>query len=318
MKTNILKIISLCLLVIFILPLASCGGGVNSGDAIKLSFKSAPNYDYLKSIDGKTVTINGYMATASPVDGSFIFLMNLPYQSCPFCVPNTSQLSNTMEVYPKKNKKFEYTNQAIKITGTLVVAPSEDEYFTDKYGYQFNFKIVDATYSILTSDEIGTDLAAWQKLAESDVVNDIYKMYDYVNFLCYWNTYYVNSYTNSKGELVKGYYLYPSDALNFITKDGAQYNYGYKDGYFDSIINKIKSVDKNAFGDLVSNVEKARALSEKALNELNSGNYTSEYKYIEKFDNYDYVYTLNNADELSEEMNEIYDEFSSWLSSWEM
>ena len=318
MKLNTIKIISLCLVVICILPLASCGGAINSGDAIKLSFKSAPNYDYLKSIDGKTVTINGYMATSSPVDGSFIFLMNLPYQSCPFCVPNTSQLSNTMEVYPKKNKKFEYTNQAIKITGTLVVAPSEDEYFTDKYGYQFNFKIIDATYSILTSEEIGTDLAAWQKLAESDVISDIYKMYDYVNFLCYWNTYYVNSYTNSKGELVKGYYLYPSDAKSFIEKDGAQYNYGYKDGYFDDIINKIKSADKNAFGDLISNVEKAKALSEKALNELNSGNYTSEYKYIEKFDNYDYVYTLNNSDELSEEMDEIYDEFSSWLSSWEM
>ena len=316
MKKRILKFISLCFAIILLLPLYSCGNGED--DAIKLSFKSSPNYDYLKSIDGKTVTINGYMATSSPVDGSFIFLMNLPYQSCPFCVPNTSQLSNTMEVYPKKNKTFEYTAQAIKVTGTLMVAPSENEFFTDKYGYEFNFKIVDATYSVLTSDEISSELVLWQRLAESDVINDIYKMYDYVNFLCAWNTYFINTHINSNGETVKGYYLYPTDALNFITKDGAQYNYGYKDGYFDGIINEIESIDKEAFADLVSNIRRAEALSERALNELNSGNYTSEYKYLEEFDNYDYVYTLNNGKELTDEMNIIYKEFSAWLGSWEM
>ena len=106
--------------------------------------------------------------------------------------------------------------------------------------------------------------------------------------------------------------------MNFITKDGAQYNYGYKDGYFDGIINEIESIDKEAFADLVSNIRRAEALSERALNELNSGNYTSEYKYLEKFDNYDYVYTLDNGKELTDEMNIIYKEFSAWLGSWEM
>ena len=316
MKNKLLKALCLCLIIIFTLPIVSCGN--NTVDAIKLSFKSSPNYDYLKSIDGKTVTINGYIATASPVDGSFIFLMNLPYQSCPFCVPNTSQLSNTMEVYPKKNKTFEYTNQAVKVTGTLLVAPTESDYFQDKYGYQFNFKIVDATYTVLTSEEISADLALWQRLAESDVVSEIYNMYDFLNFLCMWNTYFVNSYVNSKGETVKGYYLYPSDAKNYIEKDGAQYNYGYQDGYFDSIINKIEAVDKDAFDDLVANIERANALSILALNELNSGNYTSEYKYIEKFDNYDYVYTLTNGDALSAELEDIYNEFSEWLAGWEL
>ena len=115
-------------------------------DIIHLSFQSASTFDYLKSIDGKTVTINGYMATSSPVDGSFMFLMNLPYQSCPFCVPNTSQLSNTMEVYPKNGKSFPFTNQAIKVTGKLKVANSQDEFFTDRYGYEFNFMIVSYRY----------------------------------------------------------------------------------------------------------------------------------------------------------------------------
>ena len=54
-------------------------------EVTKLSFKSAAEYDYLKTLDGTMVTINGYMATSSPVDGSFMFLMNMPYQNCPFC-----------------------------------------------------------------------------------------------------------------------------------------------------------------------------------------------------------------------------------------
>ncbi len=309
------RILCLILAAISLIFIISCG---DTDDAIKLSFKSASTFDYLKSIDGKTVTINGYMATSSPVDGSFMFLMNLPYQSCPFCVPNTSQLSNTMEVYPKNGKSFPFTNQAIKVTGKLKVANSQDEFFTDRYGYEFNFMIVDADYKILKSEEISNDIGLWQQVAESDLVTDMYAMYDYVNFLCAWNTYYVNNYTDSNGNEVKGYYLYPADAINYLTKDGAQWNYGYKDGYFDGIIAKIKSIDENKLNDLVANVEKAKTLAEKALNELNSGNYTYEYKYVEMFDTTDKVYTLNKGDELKSEMDAIYLEFSNWLGGWEM
>ncbi|MBR2024651.1 MAG: hypothetical protein IKA02_02445 [Clostridia bacterium] len=314
------RLFCLLLAVLSLLCIVSCGGNVDVDDpsAIRLSFKSASTFDYLKSIDGQTVTINGYMATSSPVDGSFMFLMNLPYQSCPFCVPNTSQLSNTMEVYPKNGKSFPFTNQAIKVTGKLMVAESEDKFFTDRYGYEFNFMIIDADYKILKSDEISSDVGLWNKVAESDLVTDIYSMYDYVNFLCAWNTYYVNTYTDSNGVEHKGYYLYASDALNYITKDGAQWNYGYKDGYFDNIIKKIKSIDETKLNDLVENVEKAKALAEKALKELQDGNYTKEYKYVEMFGTSDYVYSINKGDELKNEMNEIYGEFSDWFGGWEM
>ena len=308
----------LCLILATLSLFFTFGCGGDNADAIKLSFKSASTYDYLKSIDGKAVTINGYMATSSPVDGSFMFLMNLPYQSCPFCVPNTSQLSNTMEVYPKKGESFPFTNQAIKVTGKLKVAPSENEFFTDKYGYEFNFMIIDADYTILKSDEISSDVALWQRVAESELVNDMYSMYDYVNFVCAWNTYYVNNSTDASGNTVPGYYLYPQDALNYLTKDGAQWNYGYKDGYFESIIAKIKSIDENKLSDLIDNVEKAKALAEKALKELNDENYTYEYKYVEMFGKSDYVYTLNNGEALNNEMELIYKEFSNWLGSWEM
>ena len=321
-RKNILSFIALILVVASVMTLfVGCkkeAEEISEDQITKLSFKSAAGYDYLKTLDGTYVSINGYMATSSPVDGSFMFLMNLPYQSCPFCVPNTTQLSNTMEIYPKEGDAFAYTSQAIKVVGKLVVAPSEDQPFTDSYGYQFNFKIVDATYTVIKAEELSEDMALWQSIANTDVVTDIYKMYDYVNFLCAWNTYAVNSYTDENGNEVPGYYLYASDAERFLYTDGAQFNYGYKDGYFDSIVSKIESVDKEAFADLVANVRAAEALAKKALSELENKNYTSEYKYVEKFGQYDHVYTINIGDELIEEMQQIYTEFSDWLGSWEM
>lgn len=321
MRTHgILRCILLYLLItaLLICSLVACDSGSDNGEAVKLSFKAASGYDYLKTLNGKTVTISGYMATSSPVDGSFLFLMNLPYQSCPFCVPNTSQLSNTMEIYPKKGESFAMTSQAIKVVGTLVVAENEDQPFTDMYGYEFNYKIVDATYTIIQAEELSDSMALWQKIADTDVVNDIYRMYDYVNFLCAWNTYFVNDYTSSSGETIPGYYLYASDAMNYIYEEKGQFHYGYQDGYFDSIVATVESVDKTAFADLVANIRKAEALATDALAELENENYTREYQYVERFGQEDYIYTLNNGDALIRRMNDIYAEFSNWLGSWEM
>ena len=323
LKNFLVKFLSV-LLLLAIIPaaLVACNGDdtidPNDDNVTKLSFKSAASYDYLKTLNGTPVTISGYMATSSPVDGSFMFLMNLPYQSCPFCVPNTSQLSNTMEIYPKKGEAFSYTTQAIQVVGILEVCESEDKPFTDKYGYEFCCKIVNATYTIIKAEDLSAEIALWQKIAATDVVNDIYKMYDYVNFLCAWNTYYVNNYTDESGTVHPGYYLHASDAEGYLYPDGAQYNYGYKAGYFDSIIAKIEAVDKTAFADLVANIRKAQALAKKALGELENKNYTYEYKYVEMFGTNDYIFTLNKGEELVAEMKTVYTEFSDWLGSWEM
>ena len=316
---NVKRFLAVLLGCLLLFSLAGCdSGGIDEANATKLSFKSAASYDYLKTLNGQTVTISGYMATSSPVDGSFMFLMNLPYQSCPFCVPNTSQLSNTMEVYPKSGDSFAYTNQAIRVVGTLVVADSEDEPFTDMYGYEFTCKLVDATYTVIRAEELSGKMALWQKIAEADVVSDMYSMYNYLHFVCAWNTYYVNSYTDENGETVPGFYLFPEDAKYYLYTDGEQWNYGYRTGYFDGIVEKIEAVDQTAFADLIANVRRAEALAKRALDELENGSYTYEYKYLEMFERSDYVYTLTNGDSLAAEMDAIYTEFSDWLGSWEM
>lgn len=312
------RIIALILALVCCMALLSCGEKTPAGEATKLSFKGASSYAELKKLDGKEVTINGYMATSSPVDGSFIFLMNLPYQSCPFCKPNTSQLSNTMEVYPKSGRPFEYTTQAIAVTGRLEVAKDENAPFTDLYGYEFNFKIVDAEYRIIKAEELGAKMALWQRIAESDLISELYAMYDYVNFTCAWPTYFVNSYEDADGNEIPGYYLYAADALNYLQKDDAQWNYGYKEGYFEGIVSKIEGLDKTELSDLVENVMAAKALAEKAVAELEGGEYTYELQYVEKFGREDYVYTLNKGAELESEMEALYLAFTDWLGGWEL
>ena len=319
MKRTGHQLVALLVALLCILPsfLMGCGNS-SDGNAISLSFKQAAGYDYLKSINGKTVAINGYMATSSPADGSFIFLMNMPFQSCPFCVPNTSNLANTMEAYPKKGTKFDYTAQAIRVTGRLVVAEDPEKPFTDLYGYQFSFKIEDASYRILKDADLSAEMQLWQDLSSSGIVNDLYEMYNYVNFVCKWPTYKVNSYTDKNGNPVTGYYLYASDALNYLEKDGAQYNYGYKEGYFEGLKNRLRKISADGFNDLIDNISSAEQLSKEAIADLKNGEYTSEKKYVEEFEQEDYIYQLNRGEEFSGRMDELYGFFSNWLAGWEL
>lgn len=321
------KILSLILLAIFVFALASCGeiksnpsettNTKNTSDGTPvLKFKDAISFDYLHALNGSKVEISGYIATSSPVNGSFIFLMNLPYQSCPFCVPNTSQLANTLEVYPKSSQKFTYTNQAVKVTGTLITSSSENEFFTDDYGYEFNVKIIDAEYHVIPASELSAEYAEWQKIAESGIVDDLYKMFDYVHFLCAWNTYYVQGRDSSTGK-VDGYYLWPGDVLQDVQGNG-QFSYGYKEGYFDNLTKRLGNLESERTNTLISNVESAKKLASDALSKLESGEYTFETVYIERWDKYDKIYTINDGDELFSEWESLYGQFIGWIAEWEM
>lgn len=302
------KVISLLLvscLVLFVF--ASCGnndGGEITGNT--LSFSQANSVEDMQKLDGKQVNIIGYMSTLSPINGSFMYLMNLPYQSCPFCVPNTTQLSNTMAVYAKSGDTFEFTDRAIKVTGTL-----EFGEYTDEYGYEYGYRIIDATYTEVDTSEMSDKMKLWQQLASTDVISDVYNMYEYVNFLCFWPTY-TAEFENGKD------YLFPTDALHFIETEGAQYNYGYADGYFDSMINTIEEVSTTDFITLVENIKKAKSLAERAFADLKAEEYATTAEYSGSFGDGRRQYKMNNADAYEKEMETIYREFAEWLAEWEI
>ena len=303
------KIISLILISsLVLLVFTSCGNNNAGGEIIgnTLSFSQANSIEAMQKLDGQQVNIIGYMSTLSPINGSFMYLMNLPYQSCPFCVPNTTQLSNTMAVYAKNGDSFKFTDRAIKVTGTLEFGD-----YTDEYGYEYGYRITDATYVEVDTSEMSDKMKLWQQLASTDVISDVYNMYEYVNFLCFWPTY-TAEFENGKD------YLFPTDALHFIETDGAQYNYGYKEGYFDSMISTIEEVSTTDFTTLVENIKKAKSLAEQALADIKAEEYTTTTEYSGSFNDGRSQYKMNNADEYEKEMEAIYREFAEWLAEWEI
>lgn len=303
------KVISLILISCFaVFMFVSCSND-NGGDETMgntLSFSQANSVEDMQKLDGKQVNIIGYMSTLSPINGSFMYLMNLPYQSCPFCVPNTTQLSNTMAVYAKNGDSFEFTDRAIKVTGTLEFGD-----YTDEYGYEYGYRITDATYTEVDTSEMSDKMKLWQQLASTDVISDVYNMYEYVNFLCFWPTY------TAEFESGKDY-LYPTDAISFIETEGAQFNYGYAEGYFDSMINTIEEVSTTDFITLVENIKKAKSLAERAFADLKAEEYATTTEYSGSFNDGRSQYKMNNADTYEKEMEAIYREFSEWLAEWEI
>ena len=304
-KRTVAIFLALIMLLLSTCAFVSCDKNEAEGAQL-LSFSQAQSIAEMEKLDGKQVTIIGYMSTLSPVSGKFMYLMNLPYQSCPFCIPNTTQLSNTMAVYAKDNDEFKFTDRAIQVTGTLDFGD-----YTDEFGYEYSYRIKDATYTILDTESMTAELKLWQQLASTDVVAEIYTMFEYVNFLCYWPTY-TMQFDGGKD------YLYPDDAIYFIETNGAQFNYGFKEGYFDNIISTIKSVDETAFSDLIKVIEDAQALGANGYTELKAGNYSIVSEYSKIFNDGRSQYKINKSNELESEMDRVYSAFSTWLSGWEL
>ena len=298
MKKTGLLALAICLALLL------CGCGKDETEAVKLSFAESANIETLNGLDGRTVTITGYMATLSPLDGQYIYLMNIPYQSCPFCVPNTAELSNTMAVFAADNTKFEFTDRPIKITGTLKI---EDR--VDDYGYSYNYFIDDASYEIVDLSAVSYEYAFYNSLAEDGVIGDVNAMFDYLMFVCQW-TEYIGSYTDDSGSTVS-YYLYPGDAENMLADEGA-YGYAAKASadYFPGLIGRVQAISKTESEYLVSIIVEAQEVEQYARSELAAGNYTYDA------DNDKYI--LDNGEELYNRFYEVYLKFSEWLANYQL
>lgn len=285
--------------------LAGCSGAAPGEEgATALKFTDAVSLETLTALDGKTVSIVGYMATLSPLSGKFLYLMNMPYQSCPFCAPNTAQLANTMAVYAPEGQTFGYTDQAIRVTGTLRI-----EDYTDEYGYVYNYRIADASYEIVDLAALSEDYALWQSIASDGVVAEINSMFDYLHFLCQW-TEYQSGYTDDDGSEVV-YFLYPGDVEMYL-QDTGPYGYAQEAGedYFPGLIERIRAISANDLEDLVTIVESAQQVAATALSELRAGNYT--------YDSAADKYALQKNEELYNAWYDAYSQFALWLAKWEI
>ena len=297
------RISLLILLAAMLLALAGCGSDAASGgEATKLNFSDSASS--LTALDGKPVTLTGYMATLSPLDGSYIYLMNMPYQSCPFCIPNTTQLANTMAVYAKSGSKFDFTDRPVKIAGTLEIGD-----YTDAYGYQYGFRIKDATYEVVDLSSVSSDYALYQSLAEDGVIADIYAMFDYLHFVSQWPEY-TGSVTLEDGSRIT-YNLYAGDALQYLEDTGP---YGFatqtSEDYFPTLISRVQAISSDGLTALVDVLKAAQEAEQYAREQLDSGNYT----YDEESDKF----TMIENDQLIQNYQDVYLRFDEWLATYQL
>lgn len=306
------KILWLAIIMTLAVLLFSCGNDKNE-EYVELDLSRVGDVEYLMENEGKNVEFSGFVIAEGAEDGSFVYLTNIPDQLSPFCKPYSKIISNAVTVKFRNGVTFEAEEGVIKASGVLKVAEGND-YFRDNLGYDSVFYIGDAEYTVeKTDDKESAELV--EKIRDEELASELYKMYEYVEFLCFWDRHYVPNKIDENGNKTPGYFLYASDAKNYVIRDNAQWNYGYKEGYFDGIAAKLKEIDETGFETLISNVNKAEQLAANAFEALENGEYTSEYRYVSVFDNYDYVYTITNRETFMEEYTAAFEEFVAFLGS---
>ena len=304
MKPRILKrwTCAALALILCACTLTGCESGAQAAE--KLSFADSASIETITGLKGKTVTLTGYMATLSPLSGEYIYLMNLPYQSCPFCVPNTQQLANTLAVYAPKGQKFTYTDRPVRITGRMELGD-----FVDEYGYIYNYRIVDAKYEVVDLSQVSEDYALYQALAEDGVIADVNAMFDYLFFVCQW-TEYQGGYVDDSGSKVT-FYLYPGDAQEYLS-DTSAVGYAAQSApdYFPGLSQRVQAVGGSKLDELTEIISDAHVLEQYARGELDDGHYA--------YDEANDKYILDDTDALYNDYSDIYARFSQWLTKYEL
>lgn len=148
------RIITLILLITIIAT--SCSKGTNEKITSNILFTSLYKTSEgvkevssaIKILDGQQVKIKGYMARQSPVDNSFIYLVNMPYMSCPFCVVTDNTMLEVISIYNNDNSPIYFIDKPVEIIGTLEVSEK-----TDEFNYTTQFRIFADTIKTLVESE---------------------------------------------------------------------------------------------------------------------------------------------------------------------
>jgi hypothetical protein len=82
--------------------------------------------DYLKALDGKQVSIEGYMAPPLKVALDFFVLTEVPMSLCPFCSSNADWPDNIILVYVN-GQQVKPTTAPIRVTGRVEIGSKIDD-----------------------------------------------------------------------------------------------------------------------------------------------------------------------------------------------
>ena len=163
---------------------------IMSDGSYQIRFSDLVSLEALKEYDNKTVTAIGYLSPITSYDGSFGYLMNLPYQTCPYCLPSDTKITNTIAIFAKNGIKIDFTEAAVMVKGTLKLEP-----YTDEYGYSYSYRIVDVSIEEADTSELGDKIALYNKLAQKEILTNIMQVLYAVDENVYYDEYTSNGTT---------------------------------------------------------------------------------------------------------------------------
>ena len=115
------------------LAVLSCTGVAQAGDTLtfdelygKVSVLGLAFSDKTKSLNGKTVSMRGFMAPPLKAEAKFFVLTEIPMALCPFCSSDADWPSNILVVYIDEMTTFVPPSKLIEVTGTLEVGSWTD------------------------------------------------------------------------------------------------------------------------------------------------------------------------------------------------
>lgn len=254
----------LSFLLIFTLLFALCACS-NDEKATEIHFSQSVKE--LEQYKGQTVKIKGFMSLLSPMDGSLVYLMNLPFQSCPFCVPNSTELSNTIAI---KGENIPFTTLPVEITGTLVFGN-----FSDSYGYVYNYRIENAKVKELDEKEISEKIKVYYTVVEMQALDDIYIVIDCASQVGYYEEIGINP------EDFKNYGAVPFENYEKIKTTIEKLNTNGEYDTFLSLLNKTEDIRNQLNSDLeANNIEAYKSyatIADELFEEFN--NFVSQYEF---------------------------------------
>jgi len=150
---------------VLLLSLLGCSNNENKIEYTQIKFKQ--KLETLKKYDGKYVKIIGFMSTLSPLQGKYVYLMNMPYQQCPFCVPNSNEIANTLAVYAPEGERFDFVDYPVEARGKLEFGD-----FKDEGGFEYKVRMVDAEIKKADVSNMSNEIKLYTNLVDKGFAKD--------------------------------------------------------------------------------------------------------------------------------------------------
>ncbi|MBQ9279689.1 MAG: hypothetical protein IJ215_01390 [Clostridia bacterium] len=150
------------------------------------------------SFNGEMVELTGYMAVQSPLDESYVYLVNQPYVSCPFCAIGDVTKLEIIPVYMANGGAIKYTENGVTVRGTLEVAEK-----VDALEYTTQCRIIADKVTEIIDENADKELQAWYAdLNNANMIIDMQTLQMDIEYAT--NEEYMYDYGTTKASVVDG------------------------------------------------------------------------------------------------------------------